>query len=36
MLMNELKAVKKYLEDNLNKDFIQINSVLIAFFILFV
>ena len=36
MLTDELKTVKKYLEDNLNKSFIQASSVLIAFSVLFV
>ena len=36
MSTDELKAVKKYLKNNLNKDFIQINSVLIVFSMLFV
>ena len=34
--MNELKAVKKYFKDNLNKGFIQISSALIASSVLFV
>ena len=36
MLMDELKAVKKYLKDNLNKGFIQASSALIASPVLFV
>ena len=36
MSMNELKAVKKYLEDNLNKGFIQTSSALIVSSVLFV
>ena len=36
MSTDELKTVKKYLKDNLNKDFIQISSVLIVFSMLFV
>ena len=36
MLTDELKAVKKYLKDNLNKGFIQVSSVLIASSILFI
>ena len=36
MLTDELKTVKKYLKDNLNKSFIQINSILIVSFVLFV
>ena len=36
MSINELKAVKKYLKDNLNKGFIQINSALIASSVLFI
>ena len=36
MLTDKLKAVKKYLKDNLNKGFIQINSVLIVSSVLFV
>ena len=36
MLTDELKAVKKYLKNNLNKDFIQISSVLIASSVLFI
>ena len=36
MLTNELKAVKKYLKDNLNKNFIQVSFILIAFSVLFV
>ena len=34
--MNELKTVKKYLKDNLNKSFIQISSTLIASSVLFI
>ena len=30
MLTDKLKAVKKYLKNNLNKGFIQINSALIV------
>ena len=36
MLTDELKIVKKYLKNNLNKDFIQISSILIVFFVLFI
>ena len=36
MLTDELKAVKKYLKDNLNKSFIQVNSILIASSVLFI
>ena len=36
MSTDELKAVKKYLKNNLNKGFIQVSSALIAFSILFV
>ena len=36
MSMNELKAVKKYLKDNLNKSFIQASSALIASSVLFI
>ena len=36
MLINELMTVKKYLKNNLNKDFIQISSVLIASSVLFI
>jgi len=32
----ELRIVKKYLEDNLNKGFIEVNSALIASSVLFV
>ena len=36
MSTDELKAVKKYLKDNLNKNFIQASSALIASSMLFV
>ena len=36
MSTDELKAVKKYLKNNLNKDFIQVSSALIASSVLFV
>ena len=36
MLTDELKAVKKYLKNNLNKGFIQASSVLIVFSVLFI
>ena len=36
MSTDELKAVKKYLKDNLNKGFIQASSVLIASSVLFI
>ena len=36
MLTDELKTIKKYLKDNLNKSFIQASSALIASSVLFV
>ena len=36
MSIDKLKTVKKYLKNNLNKDFIQISSVLIASSMLFI
>ena len=36
MLTDELKAIKKYLKNNLNKGFIQASSALIASPVLFV
>ena len=36
MFTDELKAVKKYLKNNLNKGFIQVSSVLIVFSMLFI